>query len=387
MRNIRVGFPFVGGEVGGSHISAIKLIRGLNPDRITPVIFLHDENGPLAQYIRDCGLDYVTTSAAVLSARGGTKPAKMAAVCKYLCNTVPVLRSLLKSQRIDIVHTNDGRTHATWSLPAYISGSMHLWHHRGDPDARGVNLIAPLFAHHIVTVSRYARPNRPLLSVDGRLSVIHSPFEHPDSIPDREAARQYVASEVGKPSSTRFLGYFGALIERKRPLLFVEIIHALRRAAPDLNVEGLSFGTARPDRPNIDAEIRQRAQELGIADNIHLMGFRSPIDTYMCAIDALLVPAVNEPFGRTLIELMLLGTPVVATDHGGNPEAIDNGRTGFLVQPESAETFVEPLLALMRNSTIWGEISTAAQSNAKSKYGMHQHISSVTELYERMVAK
>ena len=349
--------------------------------------FFTTRTAPSPQYIRDCGLDYVTTSAAVLSARGGTKPAKMAAVCKYLCNTVPVLRSLLKSQRIDIVHTNDGRTHATWSLPAYISGSMHLWHHRGDPDARGVNLIAPLFAHHIVTVSRYARPNRPLLSVDGRLSVIHSPFEHPDSIPDREAARQYVASEVGKPSSTRFLGYFGALIERKRPLLFVEIIHALRRAAPDLNVEGLLFGTARPDRPNIDAEIRQRAQELGIADNIHLMGFRSPIDTYMCAIDALLVPAVNEPFGRTLIESMLLGTPVVATDHGGNPEAIDNGRTGFLVQPESAETFVEPLLALMRNSTIWGEISTAAQSNAKSKYGMHQHISSVTELYERMVAK
>ena len=387
MRNIRVGFPFVGGEVGGSHVSALKLIRGLDRDRITPIIFLHDKSGPLAEYIRECGLDYVTTSAAVLSARAETKPAKLAGMWNYLHKTVPVLRVLLKSQRIDIVHTNDGRTHATWSLPAYVSGSRHLWHHRGDPDARGVNLIAPLFAHHIVTVSRYARPNRPVLAVDDRLSVIHSPFEHPVSIPNREAARQQIAVEIGRPPATRFLGYFGALIERKRPILFVEIIHALRNAAPDLNVEGLLFGTARPDRPNIDKEIRQRAEELGISNRIHLMGFRSPVDNYMCAVDALLVPAVNEPFGRTLIEAMLLGTPVVATDHGGNPEAIDNGRTGFLVRPDSAETFVEPLLALMRNSTTWKSISSAARSNAESKYGMHQHVSSVTELYERMVAQ
>ena len=49
----------------------------------------------------------------------------------------------------------------------------------------------------------------------------------------------------------------------------------------------------------------------------------------MSGTEILLVPAVREPFGRTLIEAMLLGTPVVATDSGGNREAIVDEMNGF----------------------------------------------------------
>ena len=54
-----------------------------------------------------------------------------------------------------------------------------------------------------------------------------------------------------------------------------------------------------------------------------------------------MVTARGEPFGRTLIEAMHLGTPVIATRHGGNPEAIEDGRNGFLVDPDDPD---DPLL-------------------------------------------
>src|SRR3546814_9209528 len=67
----------------------------------------------------------------------------------------------------------------------------------------------------------------------------------------------------------------------------------------------------------------------------------------MAACDALLVTAVDEPFGRTLIEAMLLETPVIAANSGGNPEAIEDGENGLIVPPDDPESFADAALALI----------------------------------------
>jgi glycosyltransferase involved in cell wall biosynthesis len=115
------------------------------------------------------------------------------------------------------------------------------------------------------------------------------------------------------------------------------------------------------------------------------MGFRSPVAPFMSAVDALLVPAVNEPFGRTLIEAMLLGTPVIATNHGGNPEAINDGDNGYLVPPEEPEAFVAPLHRLLTDPVEWNRISVTARCQALDHYGVDAHIDGVTNIYDRMV--
>ena len=51
------------------------------------------------------------------------------------------------------------------------------------------------------------------------------------------------------------------------------------------------------------------------------------------ALDVLLLPSWEEPFGRALIEAMALGVPVVATDVGGPREIIEDGREGYLLPP------------------------------------------------------
>jgi glycosyltransferase involved in cell wall biosynthesis len=66
---------------------------------------------------------------------------------------------------------------------------------------------------------------------------------------------------------------------------------------------------------------------------VKLMGYRSPGPFWIAACDQLVVPAVGEPFGRTLVEAMLVGTPVVAARSGGNMEALEGGM-GLLVEPD-----------------------------------------------------
>lgn len=308
-------------------------------------------------------------------------------VWSYLSRTVPRLRNFLKEHDVDIVHTNDGRIHASWVLPTFLSSAKLLWHHRGSPEAKGINILAPLFAKHIVSVSRFATPSNPIVQVSRKLSILHSPFEHPVDPPDRNREHDRLAYELGCAMETRFLGFFGSLIDRKRPILFVDVLNAYISKYPNIPVAGVIFGEVERGRPRLDTAVLERAKELGINDRIHLMGFRKPVEPWMTAVDILLVPAIDEPFGRTLIEAMLLGTPVIATNHGGNPEAIRHGVNGFLVEPDKPEAFIAPLHQLLTEPSTWRRISETARTEAMSRYGIDVHVKKMMEIYETMMQR
>ncbi|TYC75957.1 glycosyltransferase family 4 protein [Stappia sp. BW2] len=385
MRRIRVLYPFVGGPVlGGSHISALSLAASLDPSRFEARVLVHFEPGAIGKRARDLGLDYeVLEDTPLMSSPGLPLPGRVGAL-GYMTRTLPALRRTLKQIDPDIVHTNEGRMHANWIVPSKLSGCRHLWHHRQDPAARGANTLAPLLADHIVSVSHYAMPSRPIRSLGERSSVIRSPFDFPAVRPDRTAAHAALCEELGVPGDAVLLGYFGSIIKRKRPDGFVRAVDAVRRALPDRQVHGLLFGDAVDATQGLDETCRELVSSLGLADNFHFMGFRSPVFEAMSGVDVMLVPAVNEPFGRTLIESMYLGTPVVATRHGGNIEAIADGLTGFLVEPDVPESFVDPVSNLISDPALQTRIADAAQADAAAKYGAERHVSEISRLYEQL---
>lgn len=382
---IVVAFPFVGDDFGGSDISAAHLVAALDADKVKPIIMLHSNAGAFSKYLKDNNIDHIGLDGVpYLRPRHGNSIGGMVSAFLRYPGTMFKLVRFLRKHKVDIVHTNNGLIHTTWALPAVLSGAKLLWHHRGDPTAKGVNLVAPLLASHVVSVSKFAQPSAPLIPLKNRISVVHSPFNHPAVLPDRDECRLAVARELGLPKDTRFVGYFGALIDRKRPLRFVEAVHAFHTRHPEFPVVGLLFGPPEQYGIRLDAEVRATAERLGISDRIKLMGFRLPVSPYMCCVDILMVPAVNEPFGRTLIEAMLLGTPVIATEHGGNPEAIKHGLTGFLVEPENPSAFVEPMEILLMNQTEWCRISETARSAALASYSVARHVNSIMNIYRQL---
>src|SRR3546814_3790384 len=99
-----------------------------------------------------------------------------------------------------------------------------------------------------------------------------------------------------------------------------------------------------------------------------MMGFRHPSEPWMAACDALLVTAVDEPFGRTLIEAMLLETPVIAANSGGNPEAIEDGENGLIVPPDDPESLADAALALIDDPARAKRIAVPAHVQALSRF-------------------
>jgi glycosyltransferase involved in cell wall biosynthesis len=388
-RRIRVLYPFVGDDVGGSHISALKLIENLDKSLFQPVIALHDTNGLLASYLKQNKHSFVAVPDVPVPSAPAVKGAFgiLSAIFVYARKTMPRLRRFLREMEIDIVHTNDGRIHTLWAPATAGSRARLVWHHRGDPTARGVNLLAPLLADHIVTVSRFAKPLRPLRNIDRRWTVVHSPFDRMNAAVDADSCRAALRQETGAGKDALFLGYFGGLFERKKPVEMAEIISACLKRDPTLDIHAVLFGRPAPGGPALDQAVLDRARELGIADRVHLMGFRQPVEPWLKAVDILAVPALNEPFGRTLIEAMLLGTPVVATRHGGNPEAITDGVNGFLVEPGDPVAFVDPVRRLLSDPELYQKISETAREMALHNYGTEKHVAAITDIYKLLMSR
>lgn len=388
MKPIRILFPFEGQEAfGGSHVSALSLASALDRAEFDPRIIIHFEAGAVGELAHELGLEFEVMKDPRLMGSPRVKAEGQIGPGRYLLQTVPALRSFLKNDGIDIVHTNEGRMHANWIVPSKLAGCRHIWHHRQDPTAIGANSLAPILADRIVCVSHFAKPSRPIRSIDHKTSVIHSPFEFPETIPDPAGSHRNLCDELDLPHDSSLLGYFGSLAERKRADHFIRSIGALRHAMPEKNIHGLIFGKAVQVSPGFDTLCEDLVKELDLTGQVHFMGFRSPIEEAIAGVDITLVPALNEPFGRTLIEAMYLGTPVVATDHGGNPEAIEDGVNGFLVEPDNPESFVPPVKALLQEPDLRERILKNAQEDAAANYTREIHVRKMSDLYRELAGR
>src|SRR6478672_4538615 len=94
---IRVCFPFVGDDVGGSHISALKLIQNLDRSRVETVLVLQEPTGPLATFLQRQRQPFTRRPPSkTLPAKGTT----LGDIANYLTTTLPCMRRFIREQRL-----------------------------------------------------------------------------------------------------------------------------------------------------------------------------------------------------------------------------------------------------------------------------------------------
>ncbi|MEZ5680511.1 MAG: glycosyltransferase family 4 protein [Erythrobacter sp.] len=375
---ITICVPFAGDRIGGSHISLKGLLDAL-PESLYRIIVVPEvAEGKIAAFFGD--YEQVADPGALEKPFKVGRSFGIGSALRTLPRAFGRAR-LLKELGVDIVHTNDGRSHASWALAAKLAGSRMVWHHRGDPDARGTSFVAPIMADQIVSVSEYSLPRRRW----GKLRearVIHSPFDVDVSV-DREEMRQRLIAELGCPENTIICSYCGQYIVRKRPLAFMDAIAELERIA-DRPVMGVMFGEPKDDE--LYAQMQARLQKDAARPPVRLMGYREPGHEWIGACDALLVTALNEPLGRTLVEAMLVGTPVIATSSGGNAEAVAPD-CGIIVPLDDAHAMAQAVLDLIDAPEAREALTRRARVMAEKRYTSERHIQQMTEVYRELAGQ
>lgn len=148
--------------------------------------------------------------------------------------------------------------------------------------------------------------------------------------------------------------------------------HVLLQALAELpGVSAVVAGAPLFGEDAYAAELVRLAAELGITDRVHFLGQRPDVDLLMQASDIVVHPSVHpEPFGRTLVEAMLAGVPLVATDTGAAGEILDRGEFGTLVPPEDASALATALRAVLAGTAGSPGQVAAARARAIDLYGV-----------------
>jgi len=118
-----------------------------------------------------------------------------------------------------------------------------------------------------------------------------------------------------------------------------------------------------------ESQLRTLTQELHLEERVHFLGFRDDIPELMNLTDIVLhTSTAPEPFGRVIVEGMLAGKPVIASNAGGAREIIDDGVTGLLVPPDSPSCLAEALSTLLSSPTLTNRLARAGQQMAQTQF-------------------
>lgn len=153
--------------------------------------------------------------------------------------------------------------------------------------------------------------------------------------------RRALRTEMGVGDKEVLVGAAMRLAGEKRPLLWLETAAILAARRPEVR-----FAIAG-DGPLAD-ETRARAESLGMASRLVLLGERADVHRLMQAFDLFLMTSSVEGTPNALLEAQWFGRPVVTTAAGGAPEAVDPDRTGLVVEntePEAIAAAAERILA------------------------------------------
>jgi glycosyltransferase involved in cell wall biosynthesis len=373
MNIMRVLFPYVGDTFGGSHRSSLLLVQGLNQQHgVEAITAIHNGDGVLSDYLTKNRLEYVVLpSVMIVDSRPLVRQ-----IAQMVKAALPLML-YLKKQSIDIVHVNDRRMHLTWLLATRFAGKKLVWHQRNPVSSRRVAWYSRL-ASEIITVSEYCKSSF-VSSMRRRAIVVSNPVSNPGTTYDYAASRAQVVDELGLNKDCFIVSWVSNWIKRKRPLDFVELAEATRKRA-SRKVVFLMFG--EPREP-VGEVVRWRIRDAGLEECVYVMGSRTPIEPYIQGSDLLVATAEAEGHGRTLIEGMMLRTPVIATADGGHLEIIEDGEDGWLVPVGDIDAMADATMVIMQSPLEVKRRVDAAERKVKQQFSLELHVRSIMQIYEK----
>ncbi len=97
----------------------------------------------------------------------------------------------------------------------------------------------------------------------------------------------------------------------------------------------------------------------------------------MAALDVFVLPSFSETFGLVVVEAMAMGRPIIATNAGGLPEIITNGKTGLLVQPQDATAVAWAIHRILADAALRQSLGRLAREEAVKRYDFDSCVDSL----------
>ncbi len=301
------------------------------------------------------------------------------------------LLSLCMRQRFDIVHTHTAKAGALGRLAARLSGTpviVHTPHGHNfygyfGPQASAVVIyierMLTRLTDRIIALTELEKKDNIAFNVaaDSKIDVIRQGLELGAYAPDAGRAAD-LKKALGIAAGENVVGMVGRLEPVKGSRYFIEAAAIVVKAVPQTKFIVVGEGGLR-------AELEKRTRELGIDSHVVFTGWREDVPALLSVMDLLVMPSRNEAVGMALIEAQARGIPVVATNVGGIPEVVENGRTGLLVGPDDAAALAGAITQLISDPARRLAMGAEARAWVAGKFDADTMAARISDLYMELL--
>lgn len=192
---------------------------------------------------------------------------------------------------------------------------------------------------------------------------------------DQQALRE----SLGYASDAFLILYIAEFIPRKNHEFLIEAFSRVAESVP--NAQLLLAGVGR-DMDKISAQVRNS----GLNQQVDFLGFRTDMERFAAVVDVGVSTSRHEGLGLGLLEQMMCGVPVVATEDKGHREFVEDGVNGFLVPQGDLDRFVKSLLKLCAAPEFRKQCGEAAREKA-NEFKLERSLKSMEAIYDRYLGE
>ncbi len=282
---------------------------------------------------------------------------------------------LLRSQRIGLVYITD---YVTWRSSVLVAARLCAI-------PRVIHIRAPLSGELIDAEVRQATAVignsdasisglRRLMPED-RLRVVYNFIDLERFSTGRDVRQTFF------PSKPAVVGFVGVFRPEKGIEYFLDMARLLRTSHPGVRFLMVGGESTSHDHGWLP-RMKGYAEQLGLADVVHFAGPREDIPDIMRSIDVLVVPSLNEGFGRVILEANASGIPVVGADAAGIPEVLENGITGWLVPPRDPEAMARVVGRVLDDEEWRVGLRTEAPERVRARFAPEVQMGRLHEILD-----
>lgn len=184
-----------------------------------------------------------------------------------------------------------------------------------------------------------------------------------------------IRKALGLSKDDLVISVVGHLSDVKGHIFLLKASPTLIRKNPKIQ---LVFAGDGAERHSLERE----AVQLGIRKHVHFLGVRSDVPDILRSSDIFVLPSIYEGLPNVILEAMASGLPVVASRVGGIPEAVEEGKTGFLFRPGDVIQLEQALFPLIGNQKLRRKMGEAGRRRVEDYFSIDVEIQRFEDLFQ-----
>lgn len=384
---VPVAFCENGAGYGGAIISLAAMLEHLDR-RYQPLLYTSLDTEPYRRLARLGPRRHLAPSALVAQATLQRLHIPFASTIDNLCNLLPyALRyyQAFRSDRVRLVYlNNDATCNIAAALGARMAGLPMVLHARGfHADTRGTRHVLS-WLRHCMPVSHAVQDELLTLGLArADCTIMPEGIDLGSYHPRAPAAGLRAALGIGADDPVITL--VGGLIDWKGQDVLLDAAPRLFARYPTARI--LLVGAAYGRDTRFADMLAARAAAPAMGGRVMLLGGRPDIPELL-SISAVVVHAstLPEPFGRTFLEGMAMGRPVIAAGEGGPLDVITHEHDGLLVAPRDAALLGDAILRLLDHPEQAARMAANGAVTAR-RYGIEDHAARVAGVLDGLLQR